>query len=88
MNEWMNDEAVYRTAPATPGLLNIAHSQVLVASKFFFFGKLNQIYLIYMNLSEYLTSIFLYLHELTCNFLNLPEVSWINLDLHNLPEIT
>ena len=21
MNEWMNDEAVYRTAPATPGLL-------------------------------------------------------------------
>ena len=28
MNEWMNqsinDEAVYRTAPATPGLLNIS----------------------------------------------------------------
>ena len=23
MNEWMNDEAVYRTAPATPGLLTI-----------------------------------------------------------------
>ena len=21
INEWMNDEAVYRTAPATPGLL-------------------------------------------------------------------
>ena len=21
MNEWINDEAVYRTAPATPGLL-------------------------------------------------------------------
>ena len=23
MNEWINDEAVYRTAPATPGLLII-----------------------------------------------------------------
>ena len=23
INEWINDEAVYRTAPATPGLLNI-----------------------------------------------------------------
>ena len=23
MNEWMNDEPVYRTAPAKPGLLNI-----------------------------------------------------------------
>ena len=22
LNEWINDEAVYRTAPATPGLLN------------------------------------------------------------------
>ena len=25
MNESMNDKAVYRTAPATPGLLNISH---------------------------------------------------------------
>ena len=23
INQWINDEAVYRTAPATPGLLNI-----------------------------------------------------------------
>ena len=23
MNEWINDKAVYRTAPATPGLLKI-----------------------------------------------------------------
>ena len=26
MNYLMNDEAVYRTAPATPGLLNIYHA--------------------------------------------------------------
>ena len=24
MNQWINHEAVYRTAPATPGLLNLA----------------------------------------------------------------
>ena len=34
----MNDEAVYRTAPATPGLLNI----VLVILKVDTFGKIIQ----------------------------------------------
>ena len=29
MNEWMSDEAVYRTAPATPGLLEISSIQGL-----------------------------------------------------------
>ena len=28
MNESMNDEAVYRTAPATPGLLNTFYSDL------------------------------------------------------------
>ena len=27
LNEWINHEAVYRTAPATPGLLNTMNSQ-------------------------------------------------------------
>ena len=30
MNEWINDEAFYRTAPATPGLLNIYSCSSLV----------------------------------------------------------
>ena len=29
INELFNDKAVYRTAPATPGLLNIAGQKVL-----------------------------------------------------------
>ena len=28
INQLMNDEAVYRTAPATPGLLNILACQI------------------------------------------------------------
>ena len=31
LNEWINDKAVYRTAPATPGLLNIAKASPISA---------------------------------------------------------
>ena len=30
INQWINDEAVYRTAPATPGLLIIYYSCILI----------------------------------------------------------
>ena len=29
MNEWMSDKAVYRTAPATPGPLNIYNTYMV-----------------------------------------------------------
>ena len=28
MNEWINDKAVYRTAPATPGVLKMSKSNI------------------------------------------------------------
>ena len=34
INEWMNDKAVYRTAPATPGLFNIMTFCVIYILKF------------------------------------------------------
>ena len=53
MNELINDEAVYRTAPATPGLLNMApywykdHHNVLRAGVVFKNNALNVVHLLF-----------------------------------------
>ena len=45
LNEWINDEAVYRTAPATPGLLNMFLNIKMVPFDPWSLIKLNRILL-------------------------------------------